>query len=484
MRRSFVPSAVAGLLLAAVLLAGPVAGEERGDASAPEPLPFCAAVKSGALQVESLGSADGRRVNVRLTNRGKETLVVDLCGGVLAPAEARACSRLILGPPLESETVRASKPGQVVVVLAPGVERSLLLQTCCLDVGLPLVRRQRLVASGVPERAPLPGLMRWWAEFPTAPQSVVNAAVWTGRDRVLLDPKYGTPALAWGRGRLATAVAAHRRTVYQLVEGRLTSLDAAGTRCDLLCEVAAIVAERDALYAVFPISDWQAELRRLAHDDEKATWELTAYLSEDDRVSRVLALDGGGALLLTNDAILRLTGSSPYPERLLPSAGPGGIRIDTNGQATLLLTRRPPGVPPYSVLYAYDPAKTRLSDPQAVKGLRHLRVGAAGAYAIDPQGQLVRVVGEKRVQIGDLAVLRSVVTVGRHVVWVRGAGGGPFAVDPDTGREVARPPDMLDARDQDLVLDQSTGDLVGLFRDTYFRWSATGGPVETFPAPL
>jgi hypothetical protein len=73
--------------------------------------------------------------------------------------------------------------------------------------------------------------------------------------------------------------------------------------------------------------------------------------------------------------------------------------------------------------------------------------------------------------------------VGRHVVWVRGAGGVPFAVDPDTGREVARPAEFLGARDAELVLDHVTGDLVGLHQGTWFRWPAKGGVAETFPAP-
>jgi hypothetical protein len=479
-RRWFAPTA-----LAALLLVGPALAEEGAPAPVEEPLPLCAAVTARKVDVEVLSSADGRRVNLRLTNHGTTSVAVDLCGGVLVPQEPRACSRLILGAPAEPGTVRTGKPGQVVVHLPAGAERTLLVQTCCLDIGLPLAGKQRLVALDRPARAGDVALMRWWAEFPATSQSAVNAAIWTRRDRVLLDAQYGTAALAWGRGRQFPAVAARGGTLFQLVEGRLSSLDAAGTRCDYASEVSGVLAEQDAVYALFPISHWQAELRRLVQDEneDETAWVLTAYVTEDDRVSRALWLDRDGTLLLAADAILRVPANSAYPERLLPSAGQAGIRIDVRGQATLGLTRRPSDGPPYPVLYDYDPGKIRLSDPQPLKGLRGLRVGPAGVYAVDVEGQLVRVTGEKRERIGDLAVLRSVLTVSRHVVWLRGAGGVPFAVDPDTGRAVARPMDMLGARDQELVLDQLTGDLVGIHRETWFRWRAKGGLTETFPAP-
>jgi hypothetical protein len=472
-------------LALAVLLSVPAeAGDGTPPAAGEDVVPFAAAVATRRIDAESLDAYECQRVRLKVTNRGAAPVAVDLCGGVLVPEVARACSRLALGPAVLSDTARSPRPGQVVVDLAAGEAKTVLMHTCCLDARVPYPRAQRLRGSGEPLRPPASSLLAWWAAHPAVPQAAVNAAIWTRRESVVLDARYGTAALAWGRGRVpASTMAAHGGTVFQLVEGRLTSLDDVRERRVLGSEVVQVLPEADALYAVFPLSSWQAELRRLAYDGDEPAWELVARITEDQRLSRVLALESGSTLLATAEGILRVDPGSADPERVLPTAGPCGLRIDARGEITLLITRWRAGQAPLAVTYRYDADTNRTLHAQEWERLRSVRLGRAGLFGLNGTGRLVRIERGKEVLVGDLPALHSILAVGRHVVWLRGPDALPFAVDPNTGREVSRPASARGVRDADLSLDAATGDLVGLDRGTWFRWRSKNGVVEPLHGP-
>jgi hypothetical protein len=247
------------------------------------------------------------KVHLTLTNTGDAPLAVDVCGTRLAPEPPRSCQRLGVGPSVHREATRTPRPGVAVVDLAPGETKSLLFHACCLDLRLPPPRAQRFRVLA--ERAPeaVEQVLRWWADHPAAPQAAVNSAIWAGRKTVAWDPRTGSAALAWSRGRYPTAVASCAGTVYQLAEGRLTALDADGGRRVLGSEVVRVIPTPDAIYAVFPISHWQAELRRLAltgEDDD--TWSLVALVTETEVPVDVLTPPGGALLLICRERILRL----------------------------------------------------------------------------------------------------------------------------------------------------------------------------------
>jgi hypothetical protein len=113
--------------------------------------------------------------------------------------------------------------------------------------------------------------------------------------------------------------------------------------------------------------------------------------------------------------------------------------------------------------------------------LREVRAGGAGVFGLTHVGSLVRLANSKVMGVGAVENVARILFVGRHMLWLRGQDGRPYAVDPDTGREVSRPED--DAADAELALDCVSGDLVGQRRGRWFRWKAKNGVVETLSPP-
>ena len=268
MRRSGVaPIAARGAAL--VARARPAGARHRSAEDTAAVLRAAVATDGWKLDVENLSSADGRRVNLRLTNRDDDVrLAVDLCGG---RARARGTARVLAvdprGPARARDRAHGGRnPDEVVVDFAAGAERTLIVQTC--RARRRAADRVRSNVSGSPRskpaRADVARLLRWWAGFPATPQACVNAAVWTGRDRVLLERASTAPPRSRGGAAACPAVAARGGAVYQVGEGRLTSLDAAGVRLRLRLRGRGRPGGAGTRSTrVFPISNWQAELRRL-----------------------------------------------------------------------------------------------------------------------------------------------------------------------------------------------------------------------------
>jgi hypothetical protein len=431
--------------------------EQKVDASGTEPRSYTA-------------------VKLHLANKTAQRLAVDLGGSYLEP-RGRNCQRLALGPPAVTPSTVRRGEGTSVVLLEPGKSADFVVNTCCMDAGLPAPTTQRFEPASAPMPAVREKVMRWWIDNPTAPQDAVNCAIWQNSPTVQVGAD-GKETRSAPKGR-TTAI--HGGAYYRLVDGELTCLDEQGLLRILATRVDQVLPTDSGVYAVMPGDDGHEKLWRLA-------------VTGEERWSRVMDLDGVGSIhalyeggkgnlaFLTDDGLVFWDASKAAVSRVLNDDVCRDPSVFAADGRLLVAFKRPPRAPIFqngqtryeqtSVFSVWSLAMDTGKSEQVEQywNIDAIRAGAGGVFALTPtEHRLRRLAGDKFVDVGpQSAAYRRIVGVSRATVWLADLDGRLVAVEAKTGR----PRLKTDLAADDLkvfAVDPRTGDIAYVVGEE-FRW--------------
>jgi hypothetical protein len=484
-------------LLAALVLfaAGAVRADDTPKSATPAddwtavevvPLRKAAAAKIVSAVGEEPHSYTG--VTLKLTNATKTRVAVELSGSYLGPRSPGSCQRLALGPPVDVAATIRSAGGSSVARLEPGETRAIVLNTCCMDAGLPAPSKQRFDVASDAMPAVREKVMRWWVDNPTASQNAVNCAIWSNSPDVHVAPgtveSYASP-----KGRFA---ALHGGVYYRLDDGVLTSVDADGLERVYGAEVFQALPTDGGLYAVMLGDDHAPKLWRLETTGE-SRWSKVLDLEGTDRVRALFDAGKSGFVVVTDKHVMLRGGRTqatipPTNERAFDDPS---VRVDAEGRL-LVVMHQVPRAPVFQGgamqteqdnvfgLFSLDPSSARVELLRRCWEVSAASAGPGGTFALTPtEHRLRRLAGEKFAPFGapSEAYVR-ILGSSPESLWLVDEGGKIVVVDAKTGHVRVRTSVAADEKTAYCV-DPKTGDL-GYVRGTDFvKVRATDGAEET-----
>lgn len=477
------------LFLLALLAASAPAGEDaERPAAAEEETPLLTlreAASQGLVAAEGFQPSSYRRVFLRMKNRSKERLDVDVCGSYLKPKRSGSCQRLGIGPPVTPRPRPKPKPGTVILSLLPDEEIELELNTCCLDAGKPAPERQTFVVAKKELPPVRERVLRWWADHPTAPQGAVNSAIWQFRDTVRVEPGV-VPSYREPKGRFA---AVHGGTYYRIDDGELVSRDADGIERFLGTGIFQVIPVEGAVYAVALGEDGRPELWRLTLTGDEP-WGFVMDLGMNDRVRDVIPATGGNLVLVTDEGLRYWSKDGHTLSTALSTQQILHLSTRIAGRGRMAVTvQRPPREPivrggervgeqaPVYELWTVDLATSEAELAKAYWNVQAMRAGPAGVFGLSHKGRLRRLVGRSFRDHGTDATFSRILAVGRKVLWLVGADGRLKLASAKSGR-VRREIDLAVADLGVVDVDATTDDLAFVKDGRWTRVRASAGSIE------
>ncbi len=446
-----------------------------------QPTKLWRAIAAGKASASGRNPRGYRQVELTVTNKGKKRIVVDTGGSHLRPRRRGSCQRLGLGPPVVAAAAETGEKGQVLLRLEPGEKRTLLMNTVCLDAGRagPNTHRFEGVAAALPPVREK--VLRWWIDHPETPQHYVNSAIWRYRSKVIVGPM----SSADRRPEKVRIAAAHGGLYYQLKNKELTSLDADGVRRILGSQIELIFPTDEALYAVMPGDDLAPDLWRFAPTGENP-WGFVTDLDPETELLGVVPTGDGDLVLLTSKNVSLYSHSANATETLFDVKTDRFLSARRTRSGKIDVTTRDPGTQGKNVIGAQsaghfeiwriDPARGNHEMIERFWNVSAIRAGRAGIFGLSHKGVLRRVTKGKFKDTSSPDSYRSLVAVGKDVVWVMDGGGRLIASSPKTGRRLFRV-DIEVSKESWFSLDAVTGDLVYPTRKGFGRISGTDGTV-------
>ena len=468
-----------------------LAQESPADAAAGPPafadlplLPLRQAAVEGRVGVRGVDPGAYRSVTLEVVNRTDERIAVDLVGSYLRPKKKGSCQRLGLGPAITPQATLTRGAGTIVVHLEPGEQKSLRLNTVCLDAGRASPSIQQFVIA--PDELPPPRLkvMRWWAEHPGAPQGAVNSAIWRFSETVRLTPgtaeNYTVP-----KGRFA---ALHGGTYYRLVDGELTSMDDEGIQRILGSEMFAVLPCDGAVYSVALSDGGSPELWRLALTGEQP-WGQVMPIGDSLRVLQVIPAGPGRIGVVTDGGLFLRDLAAGQTKGYFSNSQIVDLSARAVSDTRLLVALRVPGQGGYYQggerkgaqsdifeLWTLDP---RRGDPELVKrfwNMSAMSLGEAGVFGLSHLGVLRKLMGKNFKDFGGPQVCKRILAVGRKHVWLQSAADELILVDAKTG--AAKKLEVIASENNAYDIDTVTDDLAFAWNDKFYRVSAKTGEVR------
>ena len=452
---------------------------------APKVLTLREAVVSGVLKARGFDPGSYRSVSLQMTNVSQEALHVDVCASHLVPRGH--CQRLGLGPVAPGKKKRGrrsrrrpARAGTVVIELAPGAEKTVRLQTCCLDAGKPAPRNQRFRVA----RTELPKVreaaLRWWADHPDAPQGQVNQAIWQNTSI----ESAGASAVFRSTNR---AVAAHGGSTYMLRGGGdLALVDPDGVAYFLGTGIEAVFPAAAAVYAVSRDAQDRAALWRLVLTGDER-WKRIASVPADHQVLDVRVAPTGEIFVITSKGFFGVRLEQAALFEILATENPQHLSLMFGKRRKAHLTRLRPPFAGYQQggerkgqstelceLYTLDVAEGTVALERAFWNVGRLRAGPLGVFALTPAGKLRRLVGRSLTPPGRVGYDR-ILSVGRKVVWLQDKFGRAVAVDKSGRRRFQEGPTI--AAWDHWAMDGATDALLFVRGNGFFRIDPASGVV-------
>jgi hypothetical protein len=440
------------------------------------------AVAAGKVKAWGTEPQSFRAVRLHLRNRTQEPQAIDIAGSYLEPKTRRRYQRLGLGPAVTPSETRRPTPGTVIVDLAPGAEIDLVVQTCCLDAGLPSPNKNEYEASD--EKLPE---VRWWAEHPSAPQIDVNSAIWDFAPEVELRPGV-VPDYERPSGRF---VAVHRGMLWRLHDGVLTTVDAEGVERILGAGVFQVLPTDDGTYAVRLGPDRLPQICLVPTTAEER-WKAVADLDGSNRIRDVVSAGGGNLVLVTDKGVAWWDASSKKMRMSLGSEQQDFLSVRRASATRLHVTLRKPARPgvqqggderlksgPRFELWNLDLATGEATEAEKFWNVGAMLAGAPGVFALShTQGKLRHLVGDKFQDVGGEGDYRRILAVAGDLVWLTDAEDKILAADAKSGAVRIRTT-LRASTIASFDADPVTGDLACVIEDS-FRWiHAADGREET-----
>jgi outer membrane protein assembly factor BamB len=441
------------------------------------------AVKEGDAEASGSQPRSYRQVKIRVKNRSGKRSVIDLAGSHLRPRRRGSCQRLGLGPPVVANLTVERGPGTVCLQLEPGEEKTLVMNTVCLDAGRSAPNNHSFQA--VPE--PLPPVrakvLRWWVDHPEASQSAVNSAIWRNRERVILD---GTTPQQRRRIETRRQGASHGGVYFQLKDNELTSLDTDDVRRVLGSQVWQIFPTEDAVYAVMPGDDLRPDLWRLAPTGENP-WGFVCDLTDDELLD-VVPAGGGDLVLLYAGQVTWFDHSeseskkliAPKTDRFLSARvgkRTGKVYVTVHDPRDNGVTRGG-AIEGQSAgrfeIWVIDPKRGKAEMKERVWNVSAIRAGGAGIYGLSHKGNIRRYAQGKFKDLGPVDEYASLIAVGSEKVWLLTESGKLAAAHPQNGRRLFTSDAQVN-KEMWFTVDPVTDDLVFATRKGFFAISGEDG---------
>jgi len=472
------------------LLSFAAAGRADEAVSSPEDWKAVRVVKLRSAVAAHCVEASGSQpqsytaVTLHLKNLTAERVAVDIAGSYLRPREGGSCQRLGLGPAVTPSGVRHDAGGAEVVLLEPATERDLVVNTCCLDLGLPAPRAQSFTASTEELPAVREKVLRWWVDHPDAEQGVVNCAIWNDEPQV----REGDSAAPRAKRRAATV---HGDDYYELVDGELTRIDVEGVRRLLGTNVRQVIPTDDGTYAVIPGAAGTPQLRRLEMTGERR-WSLVMDLDEKNQVRDVINAGKGRIVVVCDKSVDLHDVATGATKRVLENDESGRVSARRVADDRLLLTTRRPASPttyvggqrvdgtqPVFELWSLALDTGKAARVREFWNVATMTAGPAGVFALSPtESGLRKLSGARFGDFGVPSAFARVFVVAADVVWASGLDGKLVAVDAATGGVRFRS-DVSLAEVDPTSVDPKSGDLAYVRGDEFRRVHAADGRVET-----
>jgi hypothetical protein len=481
--------------------------------SVPTVLTLNRAAEQGLIVVKGSHPGGYQEVDLHLTSKSKTPLLLDLAGHHLRPSTGNV-QRLGLSHPLTPASLtKGSPPGTVPLTLAPGEKVTVRMRTCCMDSGKGTPRPQDeyvIATSATPPK--VEAALRWWVDHPGAPQGFVNAAIWQS-NLALLEGSWA-PALTQPGSEAAGPpmpkgryVRAYAGIVYTLDDGALTSVDAEGVRRFHATGVWEAWPGADGLLAVGIAADGR-DLWRFGETGDPPWMRLFPVREQPSRT--VLHAAGGGVLLLQGEGSAgSLWSRSPgkdtpvhysfgdldntSPEAIqagMPDAGRGHAVVvirhsgrSRPGALSQSQTNSSPRAPTLEVLDV-DVATGKTVPRKKFWNVRQLVPGPAGVFGVSPGNRLVRLDGERFIDLPYASDGLKVLVVGGRRILVTTEGGQLVSVDARAGRGIVLPEGARVAAgvpDASLTVDAKTDQVLWLEGDDVRRWTPGQDEIESIP---
>ena len=424
-------------ILAAALVAlgggGVAAAAEPGGATGglvAAALTLDKAVAAGALAVEGRNPRSAQRIELVLASRSQEPLTVDVSGRHLRPTGGRRLQRLGLAHPVGPVTPDPDQaPGVFAVTLQPGETRRLLMNSCCMDLGLPDPKpSDRYVLATEPTPAPVEACLRWWVQHPDAKQEVVNQAIWESNPALLDVIERGVPsAPPCDRARSVG------RTLHLLSGEDLLTVDVHGVRRVRATGVRQVFPSPLVLHALLGGGD----LARLPADDGAP--ERLFPLGEP--VLDLWSVPRGPFVWRTARGVFVRSPDVAATVQVFSAEASGHCSLAPAdllaGRFVLVDVRHVPEKGPRFDVHDLDARTGGVERRRSFWNLRDMAAGPGGVFALSPNGRLLRLRdGRLEASTGPRA-LRRIVVVGRHRLVAEGEGRQLVAVTPGSADAVA-----------------------------------------------
>lgn len=419
------------------------------------------AVKAGTIRARGLRPRSYQKVVLRLENRAKVDVSVDICGSYLTPRTPRSCQRLGLGPVVTPRDARQPRPGMMVLDLAPGEVREVEVNTCCLDAGRRAPSNQEFVVANAKLPQVREGVLRWWADHPRAPQGVVNSAIWQSRATVGWDPKL---KVVTGGRSYESNIVSNAGMRYLLRGGELMSQDEDGVQCFLGTDILDVYPTDSAIYAealgVRRVAGGARprELWRLVPTGDEP-WKLVATLPTDISIRDLRVAPEGAILLIAREGLYRVDPATKRVTSLaeVPKNDSLSLRFEKRGRVLYTVKKRSKqgyyqggelkgAAMATCELYRLNLATNKSEHVRTYWNVAQIRMGAAGVFALTPGGKLRRLHGKSFRNVGGTLNYERILFVGRKSLWVETRHGRLVALSPSGSprfRTGPRSPAML-----------------------------------------
>ncbi len=484
---------------------GPAAPAPPNPAAPPAPpvvrLTLDKARSKGALSVAGERPSSYAQVDLVLTNRTDEPLLLDLSGHHLRPTTS-GCQRLGLSHPVTPrDPAPAGSPGTAPLDLAPRETKRVRMNTCCMDAGRSCPSdgdRFELAAGPTPPNVEV--ALRWWVDHPTAPQGFVNQAIWTNDPKLLARPfdretPSGPREPIGPKGR---RIRSYGGTLYTLEDGVLMSVDPEGVRRFHGTQIYDVHPRAEALYGIGQGIGGN-DLWRFAATGEPP-WGKVFPVGPAEELLDLLPVAGGAFLARVKGGLLEWrAGKDAPPSSFLGSEKATRFSLGpvdaAKGRYVAVIHQ--PGTPKagseavgpgalsaVSSKFAVMDVDGRTGDVTVRKlywNVRDMAAGPGGVFALSPVGTPERLDGERLRRIPCADKFDAIVLVGKAYLVLKSKGTRLHGFEVATGR-ISQMPAETDGMGGDaLSIDPVTDDVVWVGEQGYrrFRFGATA--VETIP---
>ena len=449
-----------------------------------EPIPLREAVKRGIVSARGEQPRSYKEITLDVRNLTRDRVVVDLCGSFLKPKSRGSCQRLGIGPPTTPGSTKRRGPGTVLVYLEPREREELRMNTVCLDAGRSSPGGQAFDVA----REPLPEVrqvvMRWWADNPTAPQSDVNCAIWSNRDKVEVRPGV-TPSYRRPTGKFP---AVHGGTYYRLDEGELTSLGVDGVTRILGTRIFAILPADSAVYAIGLGTNRRPELWRLAVTGEEP-WGAIGEIDDRIRIREVMPVSGGNLVFVTDQGVLFRQASDGKFWNPLDAAQVLDVSVRRGANGKIAVVLRVPAEKGYwqggerhaessdiFELWTLDAKTGKAERQKRFWNVKAAAIGPGGFFGLSHKGVLRRFAARSFKDVEGSPTHAGIMAVGRKTLWLVNADGKIVSADPRTGRIRFATDHVAGALATDI--DPLTDDLAYVKDGKFYRIRAADGTTE------